>query len=190
MKRQSIRRLAIVTVCAFTVVILAAQDRFTLKSPNGIAFSELRGYEAWPAIATSQPDDAGGCGTSKTGCMKVIVGNPVMIKAYNDGIPANGKPVPDGAMMAKIEWLKARNPAAPYGVTVPGEQTEVGVMVKDSKRFKDTDGWGYATFQYDAATKTYKPATSDPAVMKTLCHACHTRGAKARDFVYTNYARR
>jgi hypothetical protein len=102
----------------------------------------------------------------------------------------NGKPVPDGAMMAKIEWLNIRNPAAPYAVTVPGEQTEVGVMVKDSTRFKDTNGWGYATFQYDAATKIYKPATSDPTVMKTLCHTCHTVGAKARDYVYTNYARR
>jgi hypothetical protein len=44
--------------------------------------------------------------------------------------------------------------------------------------------------KYDAAAKTYKPATSDPKVMKTYCHACHTAGAKARDYVYTNYARR
>ena len=173
-------------------VVLAAQspDRFTLKAPNGIAFSEFRGYDSWMVLAVSHPDDAGGCGTSTTGCIKGIVANPVMVKAYSDGFPGNGKPVPDGAMMVKIEWLNAHNPAAPYGVTVPGEQTEVGVMVKDSKRFKDTNGWGYATFQYDAATKAYKPATSDPAVMKTLCHAYHTRGAKAREFVYTNYARR
>jgi hypothetical protein len=74
---------------------------FSLKAANGIAFSEFRGYDAWPVIATSQPDDAGGCGTSKDGCIKVIVGNPAMIKAYSDGIPANGKPVPDGAAMAK-----------------------------------------------------------------------------------------
>src|SRR5262245_66140063 len=112
-------------------VVLAAQsrDRFTLKSANGIAFSEFRGYDSWTVLAVSHPDDAGGCGTSKTGCIKAIVGNPVMVKAYADGFPANGKPVPDGAMMAKIEWLNARNPAAPYPVTLPGEQTEVGVMV-------------------------------------------------------------
>jgi Cytochrome P460 len=145
-------------------VVLAAQspDRFTLKSPNGIAFAEFRGYDSWTMLAVSYPDDAGGCGTSKTGCIKGIVANPVMVKAYSDGFPANGKPVPNGAMMAKIEWLNVRNPAALYAVTVPGEQTEVGVMVKDSNRFKDTNGSGYATFQYDAATKTYKPATSDP----------------------------
>lgn len=190
MKRRHVTTLTLITVSSFTVIVLAAQDRFTLKSPNGIAFSEFRGYEEWQMIATSQPDDAGGCGTSKTGCMKAILGNPVMINAYRSGIPANDQPVPDGAMMAKVEWSKARNGASPYGVTVPGEQTEVGLMMKDSKRFKDTDGWGCATFQYDAGTNTYKPATSNPAVMKTLCHACHTRGAKARDFVYTNYVRR
>ena len=93
-KRQYITSLAIVTVSALAVATLGAQDRSTLKSPNGIAFSEFKGYEAWQVIATSQPDDAGGCGTSKTGCMKAILGNSVMIKAYNDGIPANGNPFP------------------------------------------------------------------------------------------------
>jgi hypothetical protein len=191
MKRQ---RITLIVVVSASVVVAGiargAQDRLTLKSPNGIAFSEFKGYDSWALLAVSHPDDAGGCGTSKTGCLKGIVANPVMMKAYRDGFPANGKPVPDGAMMAKIEWLNVRNPAAPYAVTVPGEQTEVGVMVKDSTRFKDTNGWGYATFQYDVATKTYKPATSDPNVMKALCHTCHTVGAKARDYVYTNYARR
>jgi hypothetical protein len=191
MKRRHIAWMVIVSPMSVVVgMTLVAQDRFDLKSANGIAFSEFRGYDAWPVIATSQPDDAGGCGTSKDGCTKVILGNPVMIKAYHDGIPANGKPVPDGAAMAKVEWHKARNSAAPYGVTVPGTQTEVGFMVKDSKRFPITNGWGYATFQYDASSGTFKPATADPAIMKTLCHSCHTRGAKARDFVYTSYAPR
>jgi len=193
MRYPQIRNLGGIAAFVYVVgVVMTAQsqDRFTLKAPNGIAFSEFRGYDSWTVLAVSQPDDADGCGTSKTGCIKAIVANPVMVKAYSAGFPANGKPVPDGAMMAKIEWLKARNDAAPYAVTVPGEQAEVGVMVKDSKRFKDTNGWGYATFQYDAASKTHKPATSDPTVMKTLCHACHTAGAKARDYVYTNYARR
>jgi hypothetical protein len=191
MKRQLIASTMIVSALTFVVsMTLVAQDRFALKSANGIALAEFKGYDAWQVIATSQPDDAGGCGTSKTDCMKAIVGNPVMIRAYKEGIPANGKPVPDGAMMAKIEWVQARNPAAPYAVTVPGEQTEVGVMVKDSRRFKDTNGWGYATFQYDAESDAYKPATNDPTVMKQLCHTCHTSGAKARDYVYTNYARR
>jgi Cytochrome P460 len=190
MKRQYISAVVIVLASTFVVrVVLAAQDRFTLKDGNGIAFSEFRGYDAWQVIAVSQPDNGGGCGTSKTGCIKAIVGNPVMIKAYSDGIPANGKAVPDGAAMAKIEWLNSHN-TSPYGVTVPGTQTEVAFMVKDSKRFPDTNGWGYATFQYDASSNTYKPAHSDASFGRTLCHSCHTRGAKARDFVYTNYAQR
>src|SRR5262245_35292007 len=132
MSHRQIRSTVVLPAVLLVVsIVMTAQsaDRFTLKAPNGIAFSEFRGYDAWTVLAVSHPDDAGGCGTSKTGCIKAIVGNPVMVKAYADGFPGNGKPVPDGAMMAKIEWLNARNPAAPYPVTLPGEQTEVGVMV-------------------------------------------------------------
>jgi mono/diheme cytochrome c family protein len=90
--------------------------------------------------------------------------------------------------MAKVEWLKDRK-ASPYGVTVPGTQTEVSFMVKDSKRFPETNGWGYATFTYDASSDTFKPATTN-AAFALGCHGCHTAGAKARDFVFTNYAKR
>src|SRR5262245_13442277 len=192
MKCHRTALLSIVSASAFAVgIALAAQDRFTLKAANGIAFSEVKGYDAWQLIATSQPDDAGGCGTSKVGCTKAILGNPVMIKAYKDGIPANGKAVPDGAAMAKVEWLKERNSASPYGVTVPGSQTEVAFMLKDSKRFPDTNGWGYATFQNIESTDTFKPKEGDASFGRVLCHQCHTRGAtKARDFVYTSYAKR
>ena len=115
MKHQHITKLMGLSASVFVVsVVLTAQsqDRFTLKSANGIAFSEFRGYDAWQLIATSQPDDASGCGTSKVGCMKGILGNPAMIQAYRDGIPANGKAVPDGAALAKIEWLKDRDEEA------------------------------------------------------------------------------
>ena len=191
MKRQHITTLVVLAASVFVVsVVLTAQsqDRFTLKAANGIAFSEFRGYDAWQLVATSQPDDASGCGTSKVGCMKAILGNPTMIQAYRDGIPANGKAVPDGAALAKIEWLKDRD-EKPYGVTVPGTQTEMSFMVKDSKRFPDTNGWGYATFAYDASSDTFKPATTNPSFARA-CHGCHTGGAKARDFVFTSYAPR
>jgi hypothetical protein len=191
MKRQHI--MTIVIVAAFVFVVsasLAAQDRFTLKSPNGIAFSEFKGYDAWQVIAPSQPDDGGGCGSSPNGCIKAIVGNAAMIKAYRDGIPANGKPVPDGAAIAKIEWSRNRNAASPYGVTEPGTLSEVSFMMKDSKRFPDTNGWGYATFRHDASSDTWKPYGNDASFARTLCHQCHTNGAKARNFVYTNYAQR
>jgi hypothetical protein len=192
MKRQHITILVFAACIFIVTVVLAAQsqDRFTLKAANGIAFSEFRDYEAWQLIATSQPDDAGGCGTSKVGCMKVILGNPAMIQAYRVGIPANGQAVPDGAAMAKIEWMKDHNDV-PYGVTVPATQTEVSFMMKDSKRFPDTNGWGYATFEYDAPSGTFKPSKPTTAAnARSLCHGCHVAGAKARDFVYTEYAKR
>src|SRR6266566_4452234 len=72
---------------------LAAQDKYTLKVPNGLAFSEFRGYENWQDVAVSQTENG----------IKVIVANPVMINAYRGGIPANGKRFPDGSKVAKIE---------------------------------------------------------------------------------------
>jgi hypothetical protein len=110
-EENSMKRMIVCSASVFIVsVVLVAQsqDRFTLKAANGIAFSEFRGYDAWQMIATSQPDDAGGCGTSKIGCTKAILGNPAMLTAYREGIPGNGQAVPDGAAIAKVEWLKDR----------------------------------------------------------------------------------
>ena len=189
MKLRLIALILVITpVMSIVSMTLVAQTE-SPKSPNGIALSEFKSYEAWQMISTSVAG-ADGCGTSTTGCMKAILGNPVMIKAYRDGIPENGKPVPDGAVMAKIEWLKGADPNSPYEVMVPGETTEVAFMLKDSKRFPDTDGWGYATFLPVGKSGAFKAKTTDPTVMKTLCHNCHTNGANVRDFVFTEYAPR
>ena len=155
----------------------AQQDRFALKAATASRF-QFKGYEGWQAIARVRRDG-----------VKVIVGNPVMINAYKEGIPGNGKPVPDGAMMAKLEWTKKSNTASPYSVTVPGTLKSVALMEKDAKRFPDTNGWGYAQFIYDAPSDTFKPQQTDPLFGKRLCHQCHTR-VKANDFVFTSYARR
>ena len=190
MKRQLIALLVVLAPMTFIVgMTLLGQQAQSPKSGNGIALSEFKGYESWQLIATSVAGNDG-CGTSTVGCMKAIVGNSVMIKAYRDGIPENGKPVPDGAAMAKIEWLKESDANSPYEVMVPGANTEVGFMLKDSKRFRDTDGWGYATFQPDGKSGAFKAKSNDPTLAKTLCHTCHTNGASARDFVYTVYASR
>src|SRR5688572_23212507 len=67
MKRQYITISVLLAASVFVVsaVLAQSQDRYTLTAANGIAFSEFRGYDAWQLIATSQPDDASGCGTSK-----------------------------------------------------------------------------------------------------------------------------
>jgi hypothetical protein len=184
MKRRSLR--GSLSVALFLSVIaalaFAADDKYTVKVPGGLAFSEFRGYEAWHAISISRNEKV----------VAVILGNPVMVDAYRVGIPGNGKPVPDGAKMAKIHWSAKANEFFP-DATVPGKLVNVDFMVKDSKRFADSGGWGYAVFDYAAASDTFTPGTSagtPPQGNDAKCgFACHTT-VKARDYVFTNYGNR
>ena len=80
------------------------------------------------------------------GLFAAILANPVMIDAYQKGIPQNGKPFPDGSKMAKIHWNPKKLETFP-AATVPGTQHDVDFMVKDSKRFKDSGGWGWGAFE-------------------------------------------
>jgi hypothetical protein len=170
---------ALVATIAFAA---EKQDKYTVKVPGGLGFAEFRGYESWQVVSVSQTPKA----------TAVILGNPTMIKAYEAGIPANGKPVPDGARMAKIHWLPKQNQFFP-DAKVPGVQHDVDFMVKDSKRFGDVGGWGYAVFRYDAATDTFSPGTTadqPPQATDAKCGAaCHTI-VKDKDYVFTEYGHR
>ncbi|HEX5324098.1 MAG TPA: cytochrome P460 family protein [Capsulimonadaceae bacterium] len=161
---------------------VSAQDKFTLKVPNGLAFSEFKGYEAWQLVSISQDGPL----------IAAILANPAMIKAYQAGVPGNGKPFPDGAKMAKVHWNPKKMETFP-AATVPGTQHDVDFMVKDSKRFADSGGWGYGVFDYDAASATFKPGTmasKPPQANDAKCgYACHTR-VKTRDYVFTEYGPR
>jgi Cytochrome P460 len=161
---------------------ISAQDKYALKVPGGLAFSEFRGYEGWQVVATSQNDKL----------VAVILANPAMIDAYRAGIPGNGKPFPNGAKMAKIHWNPKKNQYFP-DTTVPGTLHDVDFMVKDSKRFADSGGWGWAAFNYDAASDTFTPGTSadePPQGHDAKCgFACHTV-VKTRDYVFTDYGKR
>jgi Cytochrome P460 len=184
MKRRSLQVTLFVGVCLFVLVILAlaAENKYAVKVPAGLAFSEFRGYESWQTIATSHNEKVVG----------VILGNPAMIDAYRAGMPGNGKPFPDGAKMAKIHWTPKQNEFFKEA-TVPGQLLNVDFMVKDSNRFADSGGWGYAVFDYDAASDTFKPGTlagKPPQGNDAKCgFACHTT-AKKRDYVFTDYGRR
>ena len=166
-----------------TGAAISAQDKYTVKVANGLAFSEFRGYESWAAIAISE----------NNGVIAVILGNPTMIDAYKAGIPGNGKPFPDGSKMAKIHWSPRKNENAPGAPTVPGALRDVDFMVRDSKRFADSGNWGWAAFDYDAATDSFTPATeadTPPQGHDAKCgFACHTV-AKSRDYVFTDYGKR
>jgi hypothetical protein len=180
MKKQLSTAMLLVGVLVSLVV--AGQDKYTAKVPGGLAFSEFRGYEDWQAIGISRSDKA----------VALILGNPAMINAYRAGIPSNGKPVPDGAKMAKIHWTPKQNEFFP-GATVPGSLQNVDFMVKDAKRFADSGGWGYAVFEYDGSSDTFRPgdlASTPPQGNDAKCGAtCHT-AAKARDYVFTEYGKR
>src|SRR3954470_21239112 len=141
-------------------VALAAQDRFTVTVPDGLSFAEFRGYENWQYVAASATGDG----------IKVIAANSAMIEAYRAGVPGTGGPFPEGSMIVKIEWAQQRSAESPYAVTVPGVLRSVSFIMKDSARFRDTGGWAYAQYVYDAASDAFRPS-----VTGTACgHACHT----------------
>jgi hypothetical protein len=162
---------------------LAAQDRYSLQVPGGLAFSEFRGYEDWQIVAASHNGDK----------IATILGNPAMIEAYKAGIPGNGKPFPDGAKMAKIHWTATKAEDQPGDPIVPGALHDIDFMVKDSKRFADSGGWGFAEFEYDTASDTFRPGNESdepPQANDAKCgFACHTIVA-AKDYVFTAYPKR
>jgi hypothetical protein len=158
----------------FGGMAICAQDRYTLKLGE-LAFSDFRGYENWENVAVSQTETM----------LKVIVANEVMMKAYRQGLPADGKFFPEGSKVVKIEWSFKKNPVSPYFVQVPDTLKAVATIEKDSKRFPDTHGWAWGNFNYDAASETFTPEGTD-----AKCgFACHSTVA-AQDYMFTAYPKR
>ena len=161
---------------------MSAQDKYSLSVPGGLAFSDFKGYESWQVVSISQDG----------GAIAAILANPVMIDAYRAGVPGNGKPFPDGSKMAKIHW-KPKTSETFAAATVPGALLNVDFMERDGKRFADSGGWGWAVFDYDAASESFKPGTTastPPQANDAKCgFACHTI-VKNRDFVFTEYGKR
>ena len=174
--------IGLLSLFVLVTLALAIQDKYAAKVPGGLAMSEFKGYESWQSISVSLNGRV----------MDVIVGNPAMIGAYQAGIPGNGKPFPDGAKMAKVHWTHKKNEFFP-DATVPDKLLNVDFMVKDSKRFADSGGWGYGVFDYDAASDTFKPGTTagtPPQGNDAKCgFTCHTI-TKKTDYVFTEYGKR
>src|SRR5258706_9767804 len=144
-------------------IAFAAQDKYTARVPNGLAFSDFRGYENWQLVSVSQTDDR----------LKVMLANPTMIAAYQAGVPGNGKKFPDGSKIAKIQWKPKKSAEAQFPVNVPDNLADLFFMEKDSKRFPETGGWGEDQFDYDAPSDTFTP---DKAGTPNCGNACHTAG--------------
>jgi hypothetical protein len=183
--------ITVVMLAALGGMALAAQDKYAVEVPGGLALSECRGYDDWPAVAVSHPDSTMGASEEPDDKLDLIVANPAMIDAYRAGIPANGKPFPDGSKIMKILWKPKQHAQAPYGVKVPDTLAGVtmGCMVKDSSRFPDTGGWGYAQFDFDPASDTFTPNTSlqeNDAKCGAVCH----QAAETTDYIFTAYGKR
>jgi len=154
---------------------LYAQEKYALKSPGGIALADFKGYEDWAVVSSARTDEV----------LKVIVANPIMIKAYKAGVPGNGKPFPDGARIAKLQWKPKKSTDAPFVVEVPDTFSQAFLMVKDAKKYPATGGWGYAVFNYDPATDKFS-ADPSPVDCGQSCHVA----VKAKDYVFHPYQKR
>ena len=173
---------AVLTVAVLGAMAVYAQnkdknnDKYTLKSPSGIEFADFKGYEDWSVISSARTDEV----------LKVIVGNPTMIAAYKAGIPGNGQPFPDGSKVAKLQWKPKKSTEAQFAVDVPDVFKQAFVMEKDSKRFPKSGGWGYAVFNYIAASDKFE---ADPKSLSDCGVACHT-AVKAKDYIFHPYQKR
>jgi hypothetical protein len=191
-KQKAETRSAVKHIPAFTVVAATAllailgsavfcargqdQDKYSLRSPGGIAFSDFRGYEDWSVVSSARTEEV----------LKVIVANPAMIEAYKAGVPGNGQPFPQGSMIVKLQWRAKKSTEAPFKVDVPDVFKQAFVMEKDSKRFPKTGGWGYAVFNYDAASDKF---TADPKALEDCGNSCHV-AVKAKDYIFHPYEKR
>jgi hypothetical protein len=166
----------LVTAAGIALTAENPDSKYSLVSPGGIKFADFKGYEDWSVVSSARTDEV----------LKVIVANPIMIKAYKEGVPANGKPFPEGSKIAKLQWKPKKSTEAPFVVDVPDVFTQAFVMELDSKRFPKTGGWGYATFNFDAQSHTFSPDAKSPA---DCGHTCHV-AVKSKDYVFHPYQQR
>ena len=169
-------RKLLITLGAGAVAFASDWD---LEAPTGLKFGFIKGYEDWHVVATHYRTDKNE--------LRYIIGNDIAVKAYRSGIPLNGKEFPDGAILVKIGYSLKKNPAFEASVE-PEAIQRVEFMIKDSKRFKDTGGWGFARFVKDQKTGRYK-VFGKSAKDYMQCFTCHKLVEK-KDFVFTDYVKR
>ncbi|MBJ6727362.1 cytochrome P460 family protein [Geomesophilobacter sediminis] len=139
----------------------------TPVAPNGIAL--FKNYRSWQLIAPSYREDKQH--------IRVILGNPAAVRAMKN----KTRPMPDGAVLAKIAWTVKKHPQFPVA-TEPAEFAQVEFMVKDSVKYKATGGWGFARF----VGPGLKPYGKNADFVQE-CFGCHTP-VKGNDYLFTDYA--
>jgi hypothetical protein len=166
--------IALLVIAPFLIAIaaatgLAAQPR----RPEGDNVSPIfgvtipQGYRQWELIAPAEE-------AAPLNELRVVLGNETAITAYRNGT----LPFPDGAVLVKLAWKRVQSSEF-EPASVPGSATTVQVMVKDSRKYASTGGWGFGRFVNG------KPA--DEAQHET-CFACHEASVQNHDFVFTRLA--
>jgi hypothetical protein len=161
--------LTVVSLCAMAVLTLAAPQ----EEATPIFMKEIpHGYRDWRLISVAHEEGS-------LNDIRAILGDDVAIKTYRE----EKLPFPDGAIIARIAWnhVPSEEKNKVFGKPqsfVPGSPTNVQFMVKDSKKYATTGGWGFTQFDKDGKL-------SDEALL-TTCFGCHVKAS--RDFVFMRYA--
>jgi Cytochrome P460 len=124
------------------------------------------GYRQWTLVAPSHRPDFDE--------LRAVLGNAKSMKAYTSGT----LPFPDGSILVKLAWKHVESPEY-KAANAAGSGTTLQVMVKDSKKYASTGGWGFGRFVEGRA--------ADEAQHQT-CFACHKAFVKDHDFVFTRFA--
>ena len=172
------RRIAVLLVAVAAVAGVVASTAPTSGHADGEAAPIFvtkipSGYRDWRLISVAREEGS-------LNDIRAILGNDMAIKAYREG----KLPFPDGTIIARIAWSYDASEennkifGQPQSFVAGSPKNGVQFMVKDSRKYASTGGWGFA--QFDDG----KPA--DEAVLKT-CFPCH-QAIKARDLVFTRYA--
>jgi hypothetical protein len=164
--------LALAGLATISVVAAAAalgaeigSDANNASPIYGVTIPE--GYRQWELVAPALEDEP-------LNELRAVVGNSTAIEAYRAGT----LPFPDGSVLVKLAWKRRQSPEF-ESASVPGAATTVQIMVKESKKYATTGGWGFGRFVGG------KPV--DEAQHQT-CFACHEARVKGHDFVFTRFA--
>jgi hypothetical protein len=152
---------------ALAVMLAAETDANTERASPIYGVTIPEGYRQWQLIAPAQEAEP-------LNELRAILGNAVAMKAYGKGT----LPFPDGTILVKLAWKHVQSPEFEPAST-PGAATTVQIMVKDSKKYAATGGWGFGRF--------IDGEPVDEAQHQT-CFACHEARVKEHDFVFTRFA--
>ena len=172
MKRIAFLLVAVATVAGVVAFTARASGHADEEAAPIFGIKIPPGYRDWRLISVAHEE-------GNLNDLRAILGNDIAIEAYREGKLS----FPDGAIIARLAWsyVPSEENNKVFGRAqsfVAGSPVNVQFMVKDSKKYVATGGWGFAQF------KDGKPA--DEALLKT-CLPCHVP-VKARDFVFTQYA--